>query len=99
MTEKRFCMLLRYDSLYIEIVENLLSSSDVKDYIFTNKINMISAFSAKKYFHPQKGIGLIITLNKKQLVAFEKLFQNTIEENAELIGKIKYFIIPVYKEG
>jgi len=99
MAEKRFCMLIRYDSLYIEIVENLLETSNVRDYIFTNKINMISAFSAKKYFHPQKGVGLIITLNKTQLTAFEKSFKNTIKQKSEIAGKIKYFIIPVYKEG
>ncbi|HPG29616.1 MAG TPA: hypothetical protein PKY81_02095 [bacterium] len=95
----RYCLLMRYSSLYQETVEKFLDESNINDYIFTDNIDFVNFDVADNKLRPQKSIGLIITLDESELSGFEKLFDNLISKNAELKNKIRYFVSPVYKEG
>mgnify|MGYP001283985792 CR=1 FL=1 len=95
----RYCILLRYNSLYSEVMDTFLSETKISDYIFTNNIDFVNYDEKINKIRPQKSIGLIITVNDNELIEFEKLFNELLSSNNDLKNKIKYFVSPVYKEG
>jgi len=92
-------MVIRYTSLYSEKVEAILNEAEVNDYIFTDNIDFIKYDKVSNKIRPQKNIGLIISLDEDKMARFETIFKKALFENEELKNKIKYFAMPIYKDG
>ena len=101
MNEK-FCIVMRYNSIYANFAEKLLDDSGMSDFIFNNTVSFISPTKKKNSatkLRPIKNIGLILTGDKLQLEKFENEFKLLMNKNPDLTDKIKYFITQIYKEA
>jgi len=98
--QQRICILVRYNSIYSEIINQILKEVRIEDYIFTNKINIVhwEKEPHKRKISPQKSIGLIITTDNCSFKKFADLFEQRVAKEPKLSNKIKYFALPVSKE-
>jgi hypothetical protein len=92
-------MLIRYFSAYSEIITSVLKNSDINDYIFTSHVSFIKKKSDNKNTWPQICIALIVTAPENNFFDFIKQMKKHYSKNPDLKKNIKFFVLPVYKEG